>query len=53
MSIIATDCLNDHVSNYELDTVEIEAVIDEADSGEFVSDETVINLFKKWGVTFN
>lgn len=51
MFIITTDYLNDHFSLRQYQVIEIEAAIDEADREEFASDEVVIDLFKKWGVT--
>ena len=49
-SFLATEAIRDFVELNEWQVQEIKAAIQEADKGEFATDEAVADVFKKWGV---
>ncbi|MEN0038043.1 MAG: CopG family ribbon-helix-helix protein [Cellvibrio sp.] len=52
-SFLATEAIRDFVELNEWQVQEIKAAIEEADRGEFASEDAVADTFKKWGVNAN
>ncbi len=47
-SFLASEAIQKHIEMNEWQIQEIQAAIEEADRGEFASDEEVNNVFNKW-----